>query len=473
MPKPHAARHVIVGFRDHGPLTQRPDGALLIGGHPIPGLAEVLKPFPGTRARISFPEHAAAAARAPRGRRKRAGDEGAALSHFARFYLRPGQDAQALRDALRRLKKSVRHASTGGRPRPPQPDPGEPVFPLQDQQGYLRKASLGGVGALIAWEEPGGNGRRIRVCDVEWGFHPDHADLPPVRIVFGDPVCREDYRSHGTSVLGLLAAPPLAQGGILGITGICHGAEVCFASVCTHAGDSPTDGGDTENACPALEAAGDALREGDVLLIEMQTPGIVAETGKERFAPAEIDADVRELVREAVDRGLIVIEPAGNSGTDLAALRTLDGLDAPWGAGSAGTGAILVGAGWQPGLADEVPHSRWPDSNYGLRVTCQGWAKGVVTTGGDGSIGLASSESCWGYFDGTSAAGAMVAGVAADVQGLALERHGKVLTPAEMSTLLRSDACGSPQAGEDAGSKRIGPLPALDKMLALAERYWP
>ena len=86
-----------------------------------------------------------------------------------------------------------------------------------------------------------------------------------------------------------------------------------------------------------MRAAAGGLGPGDVLLIELQA----LEDGAS-LAPIESIPAVRAQIRAAVDAGIVVVEPAGNGGSDSArpARRWLAGPAAP-----DHSGALMVGAG--------------------------------------------------------------------------------------------------------------------------------
>jgi hypothetical protein len=93
-------------------------------------------------------------------------------------------------------------------------------------QGYLRPASSTPVGidADYAWTEVGGNGVGVTVCDLEYSWNYNHADVTKavgsqinsnVSDPFGD-------NNHGTAVIGEL----VSDNNGWGTTGICYGASL-------------------------------------------------------------------------------------------------------------------------------------------------------------------------------------------------------------------------------------------------------
>ena len=327
---------------------------------------------------------------------------------------------------------------------------GIPVADLTPWQDY--RAGLG-----IA---PGLDGGGVRIADVEYEWGATHADLAPRGLSPAaasglDPAFRA--RDHGTAVLGILGAAPDGRG----ITGLASGATLLPTS--------PMFPGAAQSYQPvaAINAAAGGLKAGDILLIELQAL-VVREDGSTLLGPIEYYPTVRAAIADAVDRGIVVVEPAGNGGLDVGT------LGPAWLSDSENplvTGALMVGAGGS-GLGDPpVPDlERVPGSNWGTRVDLQGYGAAVVTTGyadltGDGTDPDLAYTAC---FDGTSSASATVAGAAAVLQAEAIRRTGAPLSPAEVRELLV--ATGLPQAqtpgDENAEPQNIGPRPQIDDALA-------
>jgi len=64
-------------------------------------------------------------------------------------------------------------------------------------------------------------------------------------------------------------------------------------------------------------------------------------------------------------------------------------------------------------------HQRWLRSNYGSRVDCYAWGEGVFTTTSDTNGQAPATNLYRDDFGNTSAATAIIAGVALSVQGMA------------------------------------------------------
>ncbi len=151
--------------------------------------------------------------------------------------------------------------------------------------------------------------------------------------------------------------------------------------------------------CELLKLLNSSIHPGDILLIEQQIWGWFE--GKAGNAPIELDPSNQAALAAAAEKGIIVIEPAGNGfpngndkpyvGIDLAEI----GLETGNG-NITGQYAICVGA------CNEGATERLADSNYGAAVACFC----AVTEGQD--------------YGGTSAAAAQLACLAWWVQWKAM-----------------------------------------------------
>jgi serine protease len=200
----------------------------------------------------------------------------------------------------------------------------------------------------------------------------------------------------------------------------------------------------------AIDTAAEQLRAGDVLLIELQSR---PRTGMP-YLPVEYADDVFDVIRAASDRGVIVIEAAGNGFADLDRFRNLRREDR-------NSGAIVIGAGAPPreGFSDRA---RLDFSNYGSRVDVQAWGRKVATLDyGDLQACDGVDRHYTGEFSGTSSASPIVAGAAVLLESYARAQLGRPLSPLELRALLR--ATGTPQMGDL--REPIGPRPDLAKAL--------
>jgi len=217
------------------------------------------------------------------------------------------------------------------------------------------------------------------------------------------------------------------------------------------------------------------------LLIELHRPGprfgFRDPFGQRGFIAVEWWDDDYEAIREAVDRGVIVVEAAGNGAEDLddalydTGLNFPDDWSNPFRRGERDSGAILVGAGAPPPGTNGADHgpdrSRLDFSNYGQALDTQGWGREVVTCGyGDHQGG--SDEDRWytKRFSGTSSASPIIVGVLACLQGIRRAHGNSPLSPQEVRDLLRTT--GSPQQAAPGRpeSQRIGNRPDLAALIA-------
>src|SRR5678816_1026223 len=191
----------------------------------------------------------------------------------------------------------------------------------------------------------------------------------------------------------------------------------------------------------AVTTAANAMREGDILVLEVQTDGPAA--GTTDYVPIEWESQATyDAIRNAAAAGTIVVEAAGNGSQNLDAPIFNSG-HSPFRADHDSL-AIIVGAGavTAGGLADR---SRLDFSSFGSTVDLQGWGEQVVTTGYGGLYSADGANSFYtSTFNGTSSATPIVAGACAVLQSHhKVTNVGAVLTPYEMREILR--ATGTPQ----------------------------
>lgn len=335
------------------------------------------------------------------------------------------------------------------------------------RQGYLGPAPAG-IDAHYAWTLPGGRGKGVNVIDCEGAWRFTHEDLGQNQGgAIGQQTSDLGWRNHGTAVVGVIGGDQNA----LGVTGIAADAHV--------RGSSIFDG----NGLPgALRAAADRLRPGDIILIEVQYGH-----SSKGYTAVEWWPDDFAAIRYAVNRGIIVVEAAGNGNNNLddpVYNTPANGFPGSWrnpfNAANPSSGAVMVGAGNPPsGIHGRIRHPQHNEvyydrarcffSNYGSRVDCQGWGWEVSTTGyGDLQGGAAEDTWYTDQFSGTSSASPTVVGALVCVQGV-LKASGRIpLTSARARELLRRS--GSPQA--DAPNRprtqRIGNRPNLRQLIPLA-----
>lgn len=287
----------------------------------------------------------------------------------------------------------------------------------------------------------GADGTGIRLADIEYGWDAAHEDLVDRTLTLEANqtippfVVGNGWDNHGTAVLGITSAVDNAYG----ITGMVPNAEVLVFP------ENSVEGGARRAAAIASAAA--QLRAGDVMLLEMQTPGALG-----GYGPAEYDLAVWQAVKAATDAGIVVVAAAGNGSEDLDHARYAEYR------GRGDSGAILVGA------ADE-DHRRLDFSSHGTRVDLHGFGK-RITTLGYGDLAMPGNDHHQAYtadFGGTSSASPMVASAAVAVQSYAKAKLGRPLAPRELRDLL----VGTGTAQVRVANEEIGPMPNVAAAIAM------
>jgi serine protease len=323
---------------------------------------------------------------------------------------------------------------------PPDADDLPPQTPEFEQA--WRAPSPEGFGFEEVRRYPGGFGEHVTIVDVEYGWDPTHEDLLQQSPTALGGVAEPIWAYHGTAVLGILGA---GDNGF-GVTGAAP-----LATVLVQHPYFVAEGGtyDYDVARAIVEALA-VLTPGDVILLEQQSYGL-----EDEFVPVSIDPAVREAIRSASAAGVVVVEAAGNDDVDL------DGEEYG-GAFTEDTGVLRVGgAGSSLGSGDRARKG----SNFGSSVALQAWAEDIVTTAGPPMTDLYfpdedPRQAYTSAFGGTSGASAIVAGLVASVQSVALATRGAALTPGEVRALLIGS--GLPPA---AGSEAVGTQPDLRRLL--------
>ena len=348
---------------------------------------------------------------------------------------------------------------------PPTPD----LLNNPPGQGY-RDPAPSGIDIDFAWSQ-GLLGQGVTVTDIEANWNLNHEDLdhllgqmPPVPMIdpldWNDPnLPSNDGINHGTATLGVLAAGDNGYGA----TGLVPGSKIRVVPFSIFSDPSFT--GPNAVLLATLQ-----LTPGDVILLEME----VEVPGTNDALPFEFFPLEYAVVRQATALGLHVIEPAGNSpdGLDLDRL----GFEAsPMAASGQGlfdlsqrdSGAVMVGGGASltQQFGNLAWHDRYVNSNFGSRTDTYAWAQNVTTLGfGPSSSQLANCDppdpadpltsfnppnmDQWytRCYNGTSSAGAIVAGAAAVLEQKHRADFGQPFASRELRNLLR---LGTPDwAGE-------------------------
>jgi hypothetical protein len=326
-----------------------------------------------------------------------------------------------------------------------------------------RAAAPGGIDVDYAWSQSGGRGFNVQVIDVEGAWRFTHEDLRQnIGGVIGAQTNDIGWRNHGTAVVGEIGGDVNA----FGVTGIAPDANVRGSSIFAGGG-----------VPGALRAAADRLRPGDNILIEVQYGHPTLGWTTVEWWPDDFAA-----IRYAVNRGIIVVEAAGNGNNNLdnpTYNTPLIGFPSDWrnpfNRANRDSGAVVVGAGAPPpgthGRDHGPDRSRLGFSNYGSMVDVQGWGR-EVTTCGYGDLQGGTNEDLWytDTFSGTSSASPIVVGALACVQGVLKASRRVPLSPARARELLR--ATGSPQTDAPGRprTQRIGNRPNLRQLIPAALR---
>jgi hypothetical protein len=375
-------------------------------------------------------------------------------SGFVQIVPKPGEDAGKIAKALRESKDTIWDAFVAPRPVPAMPtgsDPGSRNF--EPSQGYLYSAP-NGIGAAQVWSLEGAKGDGVTICDIEGNWNLEHEDLPSgITLLGGTPINDLTWKNHGTAVLGEMVSLSNDKGCV----GISHKAKAKVQSAIID---------NVFNTAGAIANAASKLKAGDVILIELQATG-----PNQKYVAMQYWPDVFAAIKTAVDKGITVVEAAGNGNEnfDLAVFNNT-GLQKD-------SGAIVVGAGVPPtnhvdfaGFGATlpsyaslgVPRSRIFFSNYGKIVNVQGWGWHVTSLGyGDAQGGVSQNQWYTLRFSGTSSASPIVTGAVACLQGRARAKNGAPMKPGKVRDILMGT--GTPQqAGPGVPlSQRIGPLPNL------------
>lgn len=301
--------------------------------------------------------------------------------------------------------------------------------PLLQNQSYLLPGPAG-VDALHAWTRPGGNGGGQAFIDLEGGWTLDHLDLLAHNIQPLDATNYDRSRPHGTAVLGIICA----SGGPSGFLGLAPGVQT--ARVVSH-------GANSHNIAQCITRAALQLSPGDILVLEATVTGAL---------PCEMYDDIFQAIQTCVANGIVVIEAAGNGGAFLDNQLADDG-SAVFDRNFRDSGAILVGAG-----TAATPHARTQSSNFGTRIDCYAWGDNVFTTTSSVPPPRAATDLYDDNFPGTSAATAIIAGVALSVQGMVEASLGRRLNPLQLRQLLSDPQFGTPSQSLN---DQIGVMPDL------------
>ena len=360
--------------------------------------------------------------------------------NFRSYYVSvipPQEDLEAIAATLRARQNAAYVESTAATP-PSLVSPGDD--PLALYQRYLDPADVG-IDAEFAWTVEGGDGKGIGFVDLEQGWALDHRDLAAhkVHLISGK---NKMLKQHGTGTLGVVASVDNHYE-CLGITPNLDSVQC----VSQWRPDSTSPTGDVMNVASTAEAMMDAvvvMKVGDVLLLEAQTT---------LHYPVEIEQAIYDEIELATKAGIVVVQCAGNGKANLDNLKDAAGKTVfdPSSGDYRDSGAIIVGA-----AVSTTPHSRASFSNYGKRVNCYAWGDSIVTL--STNVAGTNLTAVTYAFNGTSGAGAIVAGAAISVQGMANSHLGGPYQPSPLRDLLSSPTWNTASASP---ADEIGVMPNL------------
>jgi hypothetical protein len=314
--------------------------------------------------------------------------------------------------------------------------------PMTLAQAHLT-AAPSGIDAFAAWQVPGAGGRGARVADIESSWDLHHADLENAGVAVLAPFStnNQNDRDHGTGCLGIVGA---WTNGLVS-TGIAPWADLAVSNA---------PNGDWHAAI--LRAARHVGR-GGIILIELGDTFILR-VPPQADGPWENQSVIRIAITQAVALGALVVEPAGNGNVNLDTDPRVFLLRAV-----PESGALLVGAGDNtiPGGGTAETWTPADFTTHGSRVGC--FAAGVnVAAPASAPAGALAFN-----FGGTSAAGAIVAGIAAAVQGMAIASPSQApLSAADLRARLENPGFGTLATRPSTPPKRIGVMPDLSKLAA-------
>ncbi len=291
-----------------------------------------------------------------------------------------------------------------------------------------------------AWLSSRGNGVTVAVLNT--GVDPAQPDLA------GSVTTGRDFTgsgrtpggqfwgANGTAVASLIAGHGHGPQHQAGIIGVAPQAKILSIRVTLEAGDPLLANAATVAALPRAIARGisAAVRQGAQVIDLPLDPATLAGGNTSGGSPLE-----RSAVQAALGKGVVLVAPAGDNGAGT------DSVNYP----AAYPGVISVGA-FNSTFTRAAFSSRQP------YVT--------LTAAGDGVI-AASGTAGYAKLASTTAASAMVAGIAALIKA-----QFPALSPAQVEQALTGSTVFHPAAGQQAGSG-AGTVDAAAALVSAARIY--
>ena len=285
------------------------------------------------------------------------------------------------------------------------------------------------------WNLPGGKGENIRVVDVEKAFQKDHPVFEDINLSFVKHPSsvfdsRQTQEYHGTAVLSIIGSGHENPR----MMGLAPKAELGFVSYYSDfknifSLNTYQEFYDviTNHLSNSFVRAAEQLREGDVLLVEVQVPiwshslnSIIPGS----LVPPSFYSPVREILNKISERGIHVVISAGNMGQDFNETYFKDRLSRNF-----NSNLIYVGSTIQEG--NHLLRSS--KSNHGDLIDIYGPGEKVFAAG---RFPNQENQLYSANFSGTSSGGAVVAGLITQVLGLA-KAQGKVISPERLRLALK------------------------------------
>ena len=312
---------------------------------------------------------------------------------------------------------------------------------FRNKQDYLKAPDvkrtgyyMGGVNRESVDHCAGSAGEGVTIISTEiYPWNSNHINLPPISLSSGKTTYI-DKQDHDTASVGIMAAKDIGTG----IRGISWKSRL---------GYSASAHNNLYNLIPQLNA-------GDVVQIGIHVAGgYPAGCTKDCWIAMESEPAYYDVIKALTDKGIYVIEAAGNGNVNLDS----PGFRGAFDVNVRDSGAILAGAF----CAKDGKKASF--STYGSRVTSAAWGCwDVVTTGyGDLYKNAGANDFYTSTFGGTSSANPIIAGVVASLSGIA-KANGITVTPRQMRQILAET--GTPLANGD--SAKVGTQPDMERAVA-------
>lgn len=312
---------------------------------------------------------------------------------------------------------------------------------FRNKQDYLKAPDvkragyyMGGVNRESVDHYAGSAGEGVTIISTEiypWNTH--HLNLPPMSLSSGKTTYVEK-QDHDTASVGIMTAKDIGTG----IRGISWKSRLGYAASAHN---------NLYNLIPLLKAD-------DVVQIGVHVAGgYPAGCQKDCWVAMESEPAYYDVIKALTDKGVHVIEAAGNGNVNLDS----PGFQGEFDVNVRDSGAILAGAF----CAKNGKKASF--STYGSRVTSSAWGCwDVVSTGyGDLYKNGGVNDSYTATFAGTSSSNPIIAGVVASLSGIA-KANGITVTPRQMRQILAET--GTPLANGD--SAKVGTQPDMERAVA-------